>query len=355
MSEGLVRPSSNGLSDEPQVLSSAISSSYEGRNILITGGRGFIGAALTEYLSGVNCSLLIVDRSAGKEWVPVSRRAKIALVNKDVSQRETWESILPEIDYVFHLAGLDYFHRSEYDAELDFQVNALSVLHLVDVCLRNNFKPRVVFTSSANLFGTVDRLPVNEDFRDNPLTVWAVHKLMAEKYLSIYSQEHGLQTLILRLANVYGPTPHRALMSNVTLNKIMIQALAGKPLLLYRNCDCIRDFIFLDDVVRALLLAGALECPSKNCSYVIGSGEGRTVRDVWQAIAQKAEQLTGRSVPIEVSNSVRLGPSETRNFVADATRFRDATGWRPLIDLSSGIDRTLRVLGRSAAQGGNLS
>ena len=185
------------------------------------------------------------------------------------------------IDYVFHLAAQEYFYRSGYDPEQDLQFNTLPILRLLEVCRTQNYRPKIVFASSANLFGLVDTLPVNEDNRADPLTMWAIHKLTAEHYLKLYSQQFGIKSISLRLANVYGPTARRSVMTRVVINKVIAKALGGEALITYANKGCIRDYVFLKDVVQAFLLAGAYCGSNKSPFYVIGSGEGETIADVW--------------------------------------------------------------------------
>ena len=138
-----------------------------------------------------------------------------------------------------------------------------------------------MFASSANLFGLTDTLPVNEDNLDYPLTIWAAHKLTAEHYLRLYSQQFGIHSISLRLANVYGPTAHQPVMTRVVINKVIAKAIQGEALITYVNRRCVRDYVFLKDVVIAFLLAGAYCGTNKRPIYVIGSGEGKTIEGVW--------------------------------------------------------------------------
>ena len=316
---------------------------YEGRTILITGGRGYIGSALTRSLAEVNCKLILLDQSPVDAWRFEGQRAEVSLLNGDVSVRKTWDAALAGVDYVFHLAAKEYFYRSEYDPELDLQFNAVPILRLLEVCSTQNYRPKIVFASSANLFGMVDTLPVNEDSRDDPLTMWAVHKLTAEHYLQLYSQQFGIKSITLRLANVYGPTARWSVMTRVVINKVIAKALNGEPLVTYDNRSCVRDFVFLEDVVQAFLLAGA-DCGSTESPiYVIGSGEGMAIVDVWQMIAGSVGPHIGKDVSMRFDGAVKIEPLEWRSFVADTTRFQQATGWRVLTGLAKGIDITVRA------------
>lgn len=319
-----------------------IASEYRGKTIVISGGRGYIGSLLTQSLAIEKCKLILIDQSPGNAWLPLSKNAEILVFHGDISLRETWQSVLPGADYVFHLAAIEY-HRSNYDKMRDLEVNALSVLHLIDVCTQNNERPKIIFSSSANIFGCVDTLPVNENYRDNPPSLWSVHKLLAENYLRVYAQKYDMKSVVLRLANVYGPTARPDTNTRVVINKMITNALAGESLTLYSNKNCMRDFIFIDDVVQAFLIAGAenkLRCNGD--FYIIGSGEGNTLEDIWRTIVLQVKKITGKDVPLEFSDSVKIEPLDMRQFVADSSCFRNATGWSYQVSLEQGIETTVQ-------------
>ena len=173
--------------------------------------------------------------------------------------------------------------------------------------------------------------------------MWAVHKLTAERYLQLYSQQFGINSISLRLANVYGPTARLSVMTRVVINKIISKAIEGEALITYANRGCVRDYVFLKDVLQAFLLAGAYCGSNKRPFYVIGSGEGKSIADVWHLIADIVRSHTGKSVPIRFDQSVEIEPMELRSFKADTSRFQSATGWKPQTGLTQGIDFTVRA------------
>jgi UDP-glucose 4-epimerase len=317
---------------------------YSGRTVLVTGGRGYIGSALTQSLAAVDCRIVVLDQSQADAWAPTESVADISFRCGDISNRKTWEEVLPGVDCVFHLAAREYHYRSGYDLGQDLASNALPTLHLLDVCRTQGISPRVVFASSANLFGRVSSLPVNEEHPDDPLTAWAIHKLMAEKYLKLYEDLAGISSATLRLTNVYGPTARTSVVTRVVINHMIAKALAGETLLTYSNHDRVRDYVFLVDVVNAFLLVGAPSVSSGHDMYVLGSGEGHTIGEVWRLIADRVEASTGGQVLVESDDSVEIELLERRSFVADTSRLTEAVGWKPQTSLAEGIDVTLRAL-----------
>jgi len=314
---------------------------YTDKTILITGGSGYIGSALTQAFSRIDCNLKLLFRSSENSWKPKLNKANVSLLYGDVSYRQLWETILNDVDYVFHLAaveGVENFRR-------EIEVNAISMLHLLDVCCSIKKFPKIVYSSSANIFGNVKENPVNETFRDNPASTWSIHKLLAEQYLRVYYEKCNINSVILRLSNVYGPVPYENVMTRMVLNKVIHLALNGETLNLYNNHNCVRDYIFIDDVVRAFLLAGSIEdhlCEGQ--FYVIGSQEGKLISDVWKLIAKKVSDKINKEVNIKTNESVKLEPMAMRNFISDITCFNKATGWYPSITLEKGVESTVNAL-----------
>ncbi len=327
----------------PSKLPTRIVDAYSRKTILISGAFGYIGSALTQSLSQIDCHLLLLDKLPQAPWLSKNQRAKISIFQKDVSIKKTWKALLPGVNYLFHLAALEY-NRSKYSLIRDLKTNALSVIHLLETCRQYNFHPKIIFSSSANLFGLVDTLPVNEKIPSHPISLWSVHKLMAENYFYVHAKKYGIESITLRLSNIYGQTVNQKAMTNVVINKIITRALDGEPLTLYANQNCIRDYVFLEDVVNAFLYAGTQEKLFDGRFYIVGTGEGKTIAEVWKLIAKKIKIRTGKSVTIKVDESVKLEPLDMRNFIADTTAFSRATKWKSRVFLEKGIKLTINAL-----------
>jgi nucleoside-diphosphate-sugar epimerase len=311
------------------------------KKILITGGAGYLASGLIAQLCKIDCHIIRVDLP-GALFPVVTGNALVNDIESDVTCREFWLSRLEGVDIVFHLAAYEHKHGSLLNPLLDFEVNSLSVLHMLEVCRLKNYSPRIVFASSSNIVGLPRKVPVNENFKDNPLTMYAIHKLTSEKYLHYYFCEFNTKSIVLRLSNIYGPTLNNCVNTRVVLNKVISNALKGEKLFLYRNRTCIRDFIWIDDVVAAFFAAARLGDEHANGKpYLIGNGYGCSMSEIWSMIAEKASRFTGNTITIEEDTNENLDVVEWRNFIADTSRFTEATGWIAHISLEQGIDLTI--------------
>ena len=292
--------------------------SYKGLNILVTGGTGYIGSALVQSLKYTDCNLI--------------------LSKQDVSKKETWNDIITdEIDIIFHLAGVEVGHET---IERDLTVNSISVLYMLETCVEKGCNPKIVFSSSTNIFGDAEENIVNEKTMSNPPAEWSAHKLLSEYYLKIYHNKHGLKTITLRLPNVYGPVPNKKVIDRMVINKVIRYGIENKQLKLYNNKDCYRDYIFVDDVVNAFLKIGLVDNNVFDGKFfVVGTKKLTTISEVWNTIADEIG-----NVSISVDNDVELNPIEMRSFVGSFTKLYEVTGWKPKIDLKTGIKLSVKSI-----------
>lgn len=313
---------------------------YSKKTILITGSSGFIGSSLARAFFDIDCHLLLLDIN-GRIDVPRNVISSVKFIKGDVTRESTWKHSLRGVDFVFHLAALEYA-RSNFDIYKDLNINVLAVISLLEVCRINNYKGRIIFSSSANLFGLTTFLPVNEKVESRPVSLWSAHKLLAENYFNIYAAKYGIRAVILRLTNIYGPAYNKKAADNAVINRVIADALAGRNLCLYRNSDCRRDYLYIDDVVRGFLLAGisAGELPEKGY-YVIGSGKGIAISQAWKIVTHEVERKIGLKVKIRMNRKIKLEPFDCRNFVADSRLFSEITGWKSLTVFKNGIRSTV--------------
>lgn len=310
---------------------------YKGKNILITGAGGYIGSALTGALGNVECNLTLFFHDRKPELNPA--KAKIASISGDITKPGIWGELLPGVDVVFHLVEHPY---KEFSPEKELYTTAAPILRLLETARIKGYKPQIVFASSNNLVGLPSKLPVNENFPDNPITIFSIHKMLAEKYLEYYSREYAIPSIILRLTNVYGPVPDKKISERVVLNYMIAEALRAGKVKLFSNRDRTRDFVYIDDVVAAFLCAGMTE--GKSDHFLIGSGEGKKLEEIGAIIADKVSKKIGKHPEIIIDEQAPISEIEKRNFVTDYSKFSSLTGWKPQILLDDGIENTLNYL-----------
>jgi nucleoside-diphosphate-sugar epimerase len=190
---------------------------------------------------------------------------------------------------------------------------------------------------------------VSERDPDRPITIYDAHKLDAERLLESASAAGVVRGVTLRLANVYGPGAAPAAADRGVLNQMIRLAASGRNLTIFGDGSQLRDYTYVDDVALAFVQAAARAADISGRHFVLGSGERRTFAQIVDAVARRAGARAGREIAVRrVAPPVALDPIDARSYVVDASAFIAATGWRPAIDLDSGIDRTLDWIGATA-------
>ena len=308
--------------------------------VLVTGGAGFIGSHTVDAL--VACGgyeiAVIDDLSSGKrEQVNLRARFYQADLRDAPAMRGVMERERPEI--LVHLAAQMDVRHSVVDPAFDAQVNLVGFLNLMEAGRENGLR-RVVFSSTGGaIYGEQERFPCDEEHALRPVSPYGVAKLATEKYLFFYRTQYGIDYAALRYANVYGPRqdPHgEAGVVAIFCGRI----LEGRPVSIYGDGGQTRDYVFVDDVVRANMAAVA---GSASGAFNIGTGVETSVNQLYEALAHSA----GTSRPAEFAPA-RAG--EQRRSVILAERAARELGWRPQVELSNGLAQTLRFFRDRAAR-----
>jgi nucleoside-diphosphate-sugar epimerase len=314
---------------------------FQGKNILVTGGRGYIASCMVRLLQDIDCSLVRLVRP-GAFLSPVTGRVKIQDIVGDVRQMEVWEEALRNIDIVFHFAAQTSAYEANRNPADDLQSNVTPMLYMLETCLRKGWKKVILFSSTVTIAGIPVFLPVNETHPDNPLTIYDLHKQMAENYLKYYIKQDVVKGAILRLANVYGPGPKSSHTDRGILNQMIRKAMAGEPLTIYGTGDQLRDYVYVEDVAWAFLKAAHAVESVNGRHFVIGSGQGFTIAQAVRLVSERVALKTGKAVPlVHVDAPSSLLAIEDRSFIADTGQFGEATAWKAHYTLVDGIDRTV--------------
>ena len=249
-----------------------IPKSLEGKNVLITGGAGFIGSHLAEVLQD-KCSVTVLDdfSTGRKENLDLS---KVKLVEQDVS--EISKDVLNDIDTVFHLAAIASVPKSTEEPLTDFRVNAQATLKLLELIRKNKSDTTFFYPSTALVHGESEQETLSEETNIQPISFYGLSKYTGEQYVKLYSDIYGINTKIARFFNVYGPRQH----NHVIFDTLMKIAKNPKQLSMQGTGKETRDFVFVNDVIAASLTF--LE--SKEQLVSIGSGEAVPIGELVSTI-----------------------------------------------------------------------
>lgn len=300
--------------------------------ILVTGGAGFIGSHVAEIYLGAGHEVWIVDDlSTGK---PTNVPSDAHFVQADITEATVRRLLVDEyIEVVNHHAAQMDVRRSVADPLFDARVNILGLLNILEGARQARCR-RIIFASSGGtVYGEQDTFPATEDHTTRPISPYGVSKLAGERYLYFYHREHGIPSLSLRYANVYGPRqdPH----GEAGVVAIFTQRLlAGETITINGDGQQTRDYVFVDDVAQANLAALTADCTG---TLNIGTSLETTVN----TLAEHLQQITGSG------DRARYGaakPGEQRRSVLSWSRAADRLNWKPLVSLADGLEKTVASL-----------
>ena len=283
----------------------------KGEKVLVTGHKGFIGQELVRTLEKYDNEVTILEEANG-------RRIDI----------RDWDKIkdLEDFQTIYHLAAVTFVPYSFQDPKKTYDVNVGGTLNILELGRLIDAKQIVIMSSY--VYGHPQYLPIDEDHPTNTNNPYTHSKLITEKLCEAYSQDFGMNCVVFRPFNIYGPGQNE----NFLIPSIVNQLQSGKIEL--KDPEPKRDFIYLSDVVNALLMVHKLNTKPINI-ITIGSGESYSVGKN----AAKIVELTGKSVKISYTGERRK--NEIMNTIADLTRVKKVLGWEPLVDINQGLLKIL--------------
>ena len=314
-----------------------ISNKLKGKVVSITGASGYIGSALIQELEKYSLKIIRISR---KEIVPKNGVEDWVL---DLNKQSSWIRIVSKSDIIFHLSGNTSIYNAEKDPKKSLVSTLFPVIQLINASKKLSRIPRVVFSSTATVYGLTEVFPVLETEHPNPITTYDLHKYFAEQQLSVASNSNIIDAISLRLANVYGPSPTESLAQDRgILSKITRMRFEPKNLQIFGNGEYLRDYIYIDDVVNAFLHASVMNYDILlNRSDIIlnvASGKGTLVKEVFSLISQEVEKITGiKGVTKNVAWPKGVNEIEKRNYIASIELIKSLTGWEPGVSLEKGI------------------
>jgi len=305
---------------------------------LVTGGAGFIGSNLVDKLIDEGHEVGIIDNLSTSDKSNINPKAKF--YNLDITMNnmsnktgnavkqlgwpfDNW-NVFKDVDVVFHLAALARVQPSIENPIKYHNTNVTGTLKMLKAAVNNNVK-RFVFTSSSSVYGDVreEDLPTTEEHPTNPMSPYALHKLIGEQYCKLFSELYGLETVCLRYFNVYGERQPIEGAYTLVMGAFAKQLLDGKPMTINGDGEQRRDFTYVGDVVDANIKAMNYPLELNGDIFNIGNGDNRSVNQI-------ATMMGGKRVHIEPV----IEPKET---LADNSKVKKTLNWKPTQDLKEWI------------------
>ena len=292
---------------------------------LVTGGAGFIGSNLVARLLREGTRVRVVDdlstgytdNLAGKD---------VELVVADVCDPHELDDAAAGVDVIFHLAASVGNARAIAEPVADSRTNVLGTINVLEAARRHEVR-KVVYSSSAGIFGELVTLPIREDHPQYPLTPYGVSKLAGEKMCLAYRDLYGIETVCLRYFNVYGPNQRYDAYGNV-IPIFVHRLLAGEPLVIFGDGEQTRDFVAAQDVAAANLAAGTT--PGVWGCFNIASGTRITINRLVELLRGHADR------PVEVQHGPERS-GDVRHSLADISAAHEAFGYTPGVAIEDGL------------------
>lgn len=294
-------------------------------NALITGGAGFIGSNVASYLVKMGWRVRVFDNLSSGDKRNIDEE-NVDFVYGNICDFEALVAACKGCDVVFHLAASVGRQKSIDDPQGDSMVNVIGTINLLEAMKLNGVN-RIVYSSSAAIFGELIAVTIDESHPQNPDSPYGISKLAAEKLVLAYSELYQINAVCLRYFNIYGKNQRFDLYGNVIpifANSIF----SGRPITIYGNGEQTRDFLNVRDVTRANYLAATTGIGTG--VYNLGSGTSITINK----LAEMLNKMAGSPVPL---NYMPRRPADVMHCKAEVKKIRSVFGFEPSVSLDEGL------------------
>jgi UDP-glucose 4-epimerase len=313
---------------------------YRGRNVLVTGGLGFIGSNLSRALVDLGADVVVVDAMipeyGGNMFNIDGYQQRLRVNIADVRDQTAIDVLVRDREVIFNLAGQVSHIDSMRDPYTDLEINCRAQLSMLEACRKFNPSVRVVFAGTRQIYGKPDRLPVDETHLVRPIDVNGVNKAAGEYYHLLYNNAFGVRACSLRLTNVYGPRQLIRHNRQGFIGWFIRMAIEDREIQVFGDGSQMRDFVYVDDAVDAFLRAGVCNsCDGE--AFNVGGTEPIAHRDLVELLIDVAGSGRVTYVPWpEDKKRIDIG-----SFYSDSSKFRRTTSWQPAVALRDGFRRTI--------------
>ena len=313
---------------------------FSGANVLVTGGLGFIGSSLIRQLVTLGAKVTLVDslipEYGGNLFNIHDFRDKVSIELADVRDTKAMAALIKKRDFLFNLAGQTSHLDSMTDPLTDLNINAVAQLHILEACRLHNPDVKIVFASTRQIYGRPEYLPVNEKHPTNPVDVNGINKLAGESYHLLYNNIYKIRACALRLTNTYGPGMRVKDARQTFLGVWLRRVIEGEPIQVYGDGRQLRDFNFVTDVVKALLLAAG-DPASEGQLFNLGAKEYISLEELAALLVRLNKHGRYELVPFPADQkAIDIG-----DYYGDFSKIQNALGWSPEVVLENGLAMTL--------------
>lgn len=297
------------------------------KRVVVIGGAGFIGSHIVDELIKKKYAVRVLDNLTRGKYDRISKyvdEGRAEFIKGDIRKREDVEKSMQDVDYVFHEAA-DCINRSTKFPQESIDINMSGSINVFESALKNDVK-KLIFASSASVYGNPKKLPMNENDELNPITPYCISKLACERLLKFYSGQ-GLKYNILRYFNVYGPRQNTDAYYTSVIALFVKRILSKQSPLIKGDGQQSMDFVHVKDVVQANVLA--LESDVFNEIFNVGTGRSTTIKQLAQILIKSL----GADVKPEFSGEKSI----VQQRRADISKAKQLMGFKPVVDVENGL------------------
>ena len=309
------------------------------KRILIIGGFGFLGRNLYLHLKKIGYENINIFSNVQLSFDdPLRKEFSHKLYSGSINNKQLIDWVIESHDIIFSFAGLSGAANSISTPYEDVHINLEGHLNILEACRKKKTETKIIFPSTRLVYGKPRSNPVSEDHPVTPQSIYAIHKNTVEHYQQLYSDLYGIRTVTFRISNPYGFSYNPLGFHYSVLNQFVMKAILSKSISIYGDGNQMRDYIYIDDLSRLFEMAIHNENMDGHI-FNIGSGKGISIIDAVRIIKKYVPDMK-----YELTNWPELEHNiETGDYVSDLTKIKKIAGWKPEVDIETGIQLTLKA------------
>ncbi|MEP7146326.1 MAG: NAD-dependent epimerase/dehydratase family protein [bacterium] len=317
-----------------------LENNFKNKNILITGGLGFIGSNLAIRLAKLGAKITLIDAMIPEYGGSISNiesiKDKVTVNFADIRDEYVLNYLVRDKDFIFHLAGQVSHVKSLTDPFPDIDINIKGTAILLEACRNNNKNVKIIRAGTRGQYGNTKILPVNEEAPTNPKGIYEISQLTAEKMMQVYNDIHGIRCLMLRLTNIYGPRAQMKSSHFGVVNWFIRLAIEKQVIKVFGDGLIKRDFLYIDDCTEAMLMTASIDkCYGE--IFNVGNDQPSNFLDLVKSLCELESGGGWEYAPFTPERAAQ----EPGDFLSDITKITSYSSWKPKINLEEGLKKSL--------------